>query len=191
MMNTYLYLGGLLTAICLLAGGMFISAKVHYLVKVALAAFVVALSVYAWSVAVAVLGYPVNGYPQDGSIMLSVGIDKKQNAIYFWIREKDGPRAYKVPYSEGLGQQLAEAQAKAAASHGIMVFHSKKKGKGGQGNSQGGDGDGEGGDGVNGAASGQGKLGTKAKGYGAAPGFDDDSAIMVTIDVIPSIPAKD
>ena len=192
MMNTYLLLGGILSAIALTAGGMFIFSKAHYLMKIGLATAVVVMSIVAWSISVAAFGYAVDQIPHDKSRILALDLDKPGGFIYFWIAQKDGPRAYRIPYTDKMGKDLAEAEAKAKATGGIMLFRDGKKKQ--DGNGQGGTGKGNG-DGTEKGGKGNpgnstGKFGGKGQSYGGAPLGGDDATVGVTIDVIPSLPEK-
>ena len=130
MMTRYFQLGVQLALVCLLASGMFIAARVHYLLKIGLATVMVGLLVYSWAIAIDLLGYPVAGYPKDNSVLIDVNVDRSAKAIYYWVKEKDGPRAYVVPYHEDQSNKASEAKAKATQTQGQMVFHSKSKEKG-------------------------------------------------------------
>jgi len=191
MTDVYLHLGAILAIIALISGGMFIFAKANYLLKIALATVVVGLSIYAWSISVAAFGYAINTSPQDKAIIIAINVQKKAGSIYFWIAEKEGPRAYRLPYSDSLGNEIAKAQAKAAANQGVMLFrqgHVKNQegdGQGGKGNGNG-NSDGKGGKGSNNAKGGK---GSNAAGYGSAE-MGGDAPIDVTIDVVPSLPEK-
>lgn len=192
-MSTYLLLGGILSIIALVAGGMFIASRTHYLVKVGMATLVVAMSIYAWSISVAAFGYAIDAYPHDKDRILAMEINKKEGFIYFWIAQKDGPRAYRIPYSDKTGKDLAEAEAQAKATGGIMLFSmGKKKQKDGSG--QGGSGHGTGNDQANkgnGKDNGNGGHGGgAAHSYGGAPMGGDAAPVDVTIDVVPSLPEK-
>lgn len=194
MQNVYMLLGGILSAIALSAAGMFIFARAHYLVKVLMATLVVVLSIYAWSVSVAAFGYAVDQSPHDKDRILALSIDKAGGSIYFWIAEKDGPRAFRIPYSDKTGKALAEAEAEAKQNGGVMLFRTGKQkqqqggeGQGGHGNgnsTEGGKGGGQGGD------KNKGGKGGAANSYGATPMGGDTESVDVTIDVVPSLPEK-
>jgi len=52
MMSHYFQLGVQLALVCLLASGMFIAARVNYLLKIGLATVLVGLLVYSWTIAI-------------------------------------------------------------------------------------------------------------------------------------------
>jgi hypothetical protein len=199
MMSHYFQLGAQLALVCLLASGMFIAARVNYLLKIGLATVVVGLLVYSWTIAVDVLGYPVAGYPKDNTVLIDVNVDRNANAIYYWVKEKDGPRAYVVPYHEDQSNTASEAKAKAKQTQGQMVFHSKPKETGEERHGDHAQGSGNGGGGAgNGVGRGGGAPSQKAglgggqsqMSYGAAAGFGGEEPVEINIDVVPSLPAK-
>ena len=200
MMSHYFQLGVQLALVCLLASGMFIAARVNYLLKIGLATVLVGLLVYSWTIAIDVLGYPVAGYPKDNSVLIDVNVDRSARAIYYWVKEKDGPRAYVVPYHEDQSNKASEAKAKATQTQGQMVFHSKSKEKGEERNSEHAQGSGNGGGGAGKGVGRGGGAPTSQKGglgggdsqtsYGAAAAFGGEEPIEINIDVVPSLPAK-
>jgi hypothetical protein len=189
MMNTFLLLGGILSAIALTAGGTFIFAKAHWAIKVLLSTLIVVLSVYAWSISVAVFGYAIDGAPADKAQIMAAIMDKHGGSIFLWIKERNGPRGYRIPYTDKMGEDLAKAEAQAKGNGGIMRYRSGKvkgDGENGEGNGKGGNGrQGKGKPNGNG-----GQFGGQAAGYGDAPMGGDNSPVDVTIDVIPSLPEK-
>ena len=199
MMSHYFQLGVQLAVVCLLASGMFIAARVNYLLKIGLATVMVGLLVYSWTIAVEALGYPVAGYPKDNTVLIDVNVDRNANAIYYWVKEKDGPRAYVVPYHENQSNTASEAKAKAKQTQGQMVFYSKPKETGEERHGDHAQGSGNGGGGAgNGVGRGGGAPSQKAglgggqsqMSYGAAAGFGGEEPVEINIDVVPSLPAK-
>ena len=199
MMSHYFQLGAQLALVCLLASGMFIAARVNYLLKIGLATVMVGLLVYSWAIAIDVLGYPVAGYPKDNSVLIDVNVDRSAKAIYYWVKEKDGPRAYVVPYHEDQSNKASEAKAKATQTQGQMIFHSKPKEAGeekhhdhAQGSGNGGGGAGKGVGRGGGAPSQKAGLsgGESQTSYGAAAAFGGKEPVEINIDVVPSLPAK-
>jgi len=123
MINSYYLIGGILAGMCLLASLMFITSKVHYGLKVAASSAVVALSIYAWTVAVSAFGYAVPGYPPDGTVIVGLDLNERGGTVSFWVMDKGGLRAYVAPYEEYVAKKLKEAQEQAELVGGRMIFH--------------------------------------------------------------------
>jgi len=140
------------------------------------------------------------GYPKDNSVLIDVNVDRNARAIYYWVKEKDGPRAYVVPYHEDQSNKASEAKAKATQTQGQMVFHSKSKEKGEERNGEHAQGSGNGGGGAGKGVGRGGGAPTSQKGglgggesqtsYGAAAAFGGEEPVEINIDVVPSLPAK-
>lgn len=165
-MADYINIGVMLTTICLIAAWMFVTSRQHYTIKMVAAVIAVVLAIGIWSKSTALIGYPVNDFPPDGSVVLALETDNSE--IAFWIEGKP-PRSYAIPYDPDLARAMQKAQDEARNINGRMIFHRNMKSGGKR----------KGGDGQAG--------GGQAAGDGTR--FQDNSQ-PVYIDVVPAMPDK-
>ena len=64
--------------------------------------------------------------PPEGTL-IAASMAPKQ-AIYVWIQTEDGPRAYKLPWSEQEAQELSDAQRKAGKKGRVKVTGGSARG---------------------------------------------------------------
>ena len=121
-MKDYAIIGMLLSGMSLLAAYMYLASRVHYLIKIALAAATVALAIYTSFAMQDLYGYPVSAIPKDGSEIVALLIDKPNNVIAFWVEESNQPRGYAVPYDPVLARLLLDAEARAHDAQGKMIL---------------------------------------------------------------------
>jgi len=152
---------------------MFITSKVHYGLKVLASSAVVALSIYAWTIAVSAFGYAVPSYPPDGSVIVALAFNNREGTVAFWVMAPGGLRAYIASMDEYTAKKLKEAEDQARREGGHMVFHFGK-----------GNGEKEQKDVVGG------KRADENKGHFGTDITSDANPPPVRIDVIPSMPEK-
>ena len=80
-------------------------------------------------------GLPTSSHPPDGSAFVA-GVVKaptpeEAGAVYLWAQppNSDTPRAYRLPYSSGLEQQVAQAAKAAKAGQRVGVRSAGKAGR--------------------------------------------------------------
>jgi hypothetical protein len=168
MIHSYFPIGGMLAMFAIVTGFMFITSKVAVWLRASAAALAVVLAVGIWLNATSLIGFPVNGEPQDSGVVIGLLPDKHNNVVYAWVFQEDGPRAYQMPYGSKEGQELMQAMQRAKASGGVVTI--KKKGKKGSAESR--------------NSKDEGRSG------GGSP-IQSDSTIPVEITVIPLLPAKE
>lgn len=118
MSSSYYILGLLMACSALLSSWMFIASKAHVSAKVILTVVLVAISLGTWKELNNIMGYPVNDYPKDGSLVIShIIIDK---TAYVWVFEEDQPRAYKFIVTDEELKKLREAEG---LGGGMMIFY--------------------------------------------------------------------
>lgn len=166
MIAHYAYVGSSLVALALLAGWMFVVSRRAVWMRVIGAAFALALAFVAWHNINAMLGYAVDQQPTGEVELVGMVDDRTNGFIYIWVKAGlDGPRAYRLPYSEGLAKSLLDAQEKSKEQGGAHIkvkFKGKAKG---------------------------GKPGNT--GAGRDKGLGKDESAPVTVRVVPLLPAKD
>ena len=191
MNNTYYIIGMVFAGMSLLSAWMFIATKYHYLIKVTGISVVVLATIYCWSTAYSLLGYPVEGYPSDGSVILGFDPEKTKGTIDMWVRDNDTgvARGYIFPYADKLHKAMKEGSEKAQKENGVMKFYRHpKEGEGGE--------DGQGGQGGKGGKGGKKSGGLKTgRGKQGAPGggdnFIDDVGAGFEIHIEPNLPEKE
>lgn len=160
-----------LAMVVLLAGWMFVSSRVHYLIKIACATVVVVWALILWPLSTELLGYPINDIPPDGSEIVGILFDQPRDHLFLWIITNKGPRGYALPYDETLAKLLQQAQERARQGNGRLIWHI------------GGDGHGFG--------FGFGIPGVGNNGHGGGTGIRRDEHLPnVIIDVVPVLPPK-
>lgn len=177
MIYSYIIIGLCFAFLAIVFAWMFMTSKVHYMMRIGVASVVVFMALVNWNLLTGILGYSVNDYPADKSIIISFIGMKEKKLEYLWIYTAEGPRTYALPYDEEFAKKLQKAQEEAKKRGGYMVYRRN----GGTGN---GSGDGKEG------KQGQGGNGKGVGGKGVKTSFTDDS-IPSNVEVIVPLPEKD
>jgi len=117
---------GCFLALALLAGLVAASGR-HWLLRLPILAATPVLAVAVWWQVSQRDGLPVGGRPPDGSSfvagLVSPPSPSGPGAIYLWtqIPGANAPKAFKVPYSPSLEQQVARASAQARKGAKLAV----------------------------------------------------------------------
>jgi hypothetical protein len=176
MIGSYYLIGMIFAGMSLATSWMFISTKYHYLIKVLGISLIVVGTIFCWSMAYSLIGYPILGYPDDGSVILAFHPNQKAETIELWILGKQGiAKGYSFPYDEKLLKKLHEAKKRAEQENALMKFHRNGKGEGGE--------DGGGKKGGNGGKE-------KRKGHDGTE-FKDDIGPGFDILIEPALPSKE
>jgi hypothetical protein len=110
MIGSYIFLGCLLAASALIAGYMFIAAKVHPGLKMLLSVVTVALALWQWNVLKTdIIGFPIHERIPDHSILITYTANTQWIFIWVVATNTGEPRAYAVPWDEKLYQKLKYA----------------------------------------------------------------------------------
>lgn len=136
MIMHFAYVGASLIALALLASWMFIVSRRHVVTRVFGCTIAVVLALVAWINVTAMLGYAVSAPPEGKVQIVSFIDDAPHGQIYLWVRATDGPRAYVVPYSEGLASGLMNGMKQAREQGGRMMLE-MQNGDGAAGGGQG------------------------------------------------------
>jgi hypothetical protein len=81
-------------------------------------------------------GLPTNSHPPDGSAFVAGVVQsptpEDEGAVYLWAQPPNSPtpRAYRLPYSSGLEQQVAQAAKAAKSGQRVAVRSAAKSGAG-------------------------------------------------------------
>jgi hypothetical protein len=117
---------GCFLALALLAGLVAASGR-HWLLRLPILAVTPVLAVAVWWQVSQRDGLPVGGQPPDGSSfvagLVSPPTPTSSGAIYLWAQLPGAttPKAFRVPYSPTLEQQIAQASAQARKGAKIAV----------------------------------------------------------------------
>lgn len=179
MIHNYVILGVSMASLGILIAWMFMTSRVHYLIRMTVAAMVVIIALYNWHLLTIIMGYSVNDEPEDKSIILSFFPMKEKKLEYYWIYTPDGPKSFALPYSEKMQKKLEKAKQEAQERGGYMVY---RRGKGdGEGD---GDGQDQHGQNSNGRGGNRGQRGDHTN-------FPDDDSIPSNVEVIIPLPPKE
>lgn len=121
MIYHFAYIGVALIGLALIASWMFIVSRRHVLTRVIGCGAAMILALCVWTNITAILGYAVPAQPAGKVQVVAFVDDHIHGKIYLWLREADGPRAYVVPYSEGLANGLIQAKKQASDGSRIML----------------------------------------------------------------------
>lgn len=128
MSGHYIAFGIALSLFSILVAWMFISSRVRVSTRIAASLVAVALAVVMWLQASSFLGYPINGEPNDGDVIIDFIVLKPN--IYLWVLDSNavrtlsgGPRAYNLAYTKPKAEALFKARQAAGDLDGILVFH--------------------------------------------------------------------
>jgi len=134
MILHFAYAGAALIALALLAAWMFIVSRRHLVTRIGGCIVALVLAFTAWANVTAMLGYAVSEPPEGKVQIVSIIDDAPHGLIYLWVKAADGPRAYVVPYSEGLAGGLMKGMKQARESGGRMMLEMQNgNGTGGSG----------------------------------------------------------
>ena len=196
-LDPYTLIGIIFALMSLGSAWMFIATRYHYLVKIVAISLVVAGTIFCWSSVYALIGFSIQGYPEDGSVVLAFNPDKPHDVIDMWVRDKIAGKArgYVFPYDDKLLKALKEGSEKAKKGNLVMKFY-RHPPKGTDGDGAGGKGQGQGGkEGDSKGKQGQGgKPGKGGKGERNSDEqsiFGDDIGPGFDIRLTPGLPSKD
>ncbi len=140
-MTTLAYAGCFLALAALT--GLAATGRVSWLARLPLLAATPVLAIAVWWQLSQVSGWPAPSRPADGSVFVASVVQSptptSAGAIYLWTQPPGGskPRAYRLPYSPQLEQQVAQAAraAKGGARVAIRANHGRQGRARGEGKS--------------------------------------------------------
>jgi hypothetical protein len=121
-LHHFALVGVSLMALAILAAWMFVVSKRHFVTRILGCIVALGLAIGVWSNVTAMLGYAVADHLPIGRLQLVGMVDDVGNGkIYLWVKTPDGPRAFVVPYEQGLAGDLI-AGLKRAHADGSRVM---------------------------------------------------------------------
>ena len=110
--------GILLVVFGILAGWMFIAARMHFIVRILASAVAVVLAFWLWHASSGIQGYAVSGAPPAGIVVYYAVLDPAHGHIYIWAGSP--PRAFQIPYSRKLAERMLTAIQTSETLHAPM-----------------------------------------------------------------------
>ena len=100
---------------------LFITAQVNFWIRFVGIPIILALCIWGYAELDSILGYPYPGIPPTEVVLLGYTIQSGKDhklELVIWVRDKDGTRLYKFPWTKKTEEKLKEAMKKQQGSKG-------------------------------------------------------------------------